>query len=148
MRIVLQRVTRASVSVAGSTVSSIGHGLILLVAAGADDRPGEIEKLARKLFELRIFADSAGKMNLLVSQVGGEILVVPQFTLYGDVRRGRRPSWSGAASPEEAAEAVESLALALEALGARVSRGAFREHMDVELLNDGPVTLVIDGADL
>ena len=90
-------------------------------------------------------ADGDGKMNLSLADVGGEVLVVPQFTLYGDTRRGRRPSWVGAAPPEVAAERVEAFASALEALGARVGRGAFREHMEVELVNDGPVTILLDG---
>lgn len=148
MRVVLQRVSHASVTVRDRVIARIGHGLLLLVASGTDDGPDEPQRLADKIFGLRVFADEGGKMNLSVSDVGGEILVVPQFTLYGSVRKGRRPSWDAAAPPEEASERVERLAVALEALGARVSRGAFREHMDVELLNDGPVTLIIDGADL
>lgn len=148
MRIVLQRVSHASVTVRGQVIARIGHGLLLLVASGTDDGPDEPQRLADKIFGLRVFADEEGKMNLSVSDVGGEILVVPQFTLYGSVRKGRRPSWDAAAPPEDASERVEGFAAALEALGARVSRGAFREHMEVELLNDGPVTLIIDGADL
>ena len=148
MRIVLQRVSHASVTVRGQVIARIGHGLLLLVASGTDDGPDEPQRLADKIFGLRVFSDEEGKMNLSVSDVGGEILVVPQFTLYGSVRKGRRPSWDAAAPPEEASERVERLAVALEALGAQVSRGAFREHMDVELLNHGPVTLIIDGADL
>lgn len=145
MRIVLQRVTRASVTVSGSLVSSIGSGLLLLVASGRDDDPRESDRLADKIATLRVFEDDDGKMNRSLADVGGEALVVPQFTLYGDVRRGRRPSWDGAAPPEEAAERVETFAGALEGRGIRVSRGAFREHMEVELLNDGPVTLILDG---
>ncbi len=147
MRVVLQRVTRASVTVGGDLVSSIGPGLLLLVAAGKDDSPTEVRKLADKIAGLRIFNDADGKMNLPLPE-GAEILVVPQFTLYGDVRRGRRPSWDGAAQPDEAAERVEEFALALESLGVKVARGAFREHMEIELLNDGPVTLIIEGSDL
>lgn len=146
MRVVLQRVAHASVTVGGKKVSSIGPGLLLLVASGKNDIPGETMKLAQKIHGLRVFEDADGKMNLAISQVEGEILVVPQFTLYGDVRRGRRPSWDAAAPPEEAMVAVEEFASSLESLGARVSRGAFREHMEVELMNDGPVTLVIDGS--
>lgn len=148
MRVVLQRVSRASVGVGGEKVAEIGHGLVLLVAAGAKDRPGEAARLAEKVFNLRVFADDEDKMNLALSDVGGEVLVVPQFTLYADVKKGRRPSWAGAAPPDEAAARVEELAVALEALGASVARGAFREHMAVELENDGPVTLVLDGAEL
>lgn len=148
MRIVLQRVERAAVRVGGEAMAEIGPGFLLLVAAGAEDGLGEYDRLAEKVFHLRVFADEQGKMNLALSEVGGEILVVPQFTLYGDVRRGRRPSWDGAAPPHIAAERVEAFCRALEARGARVARGAFREHMRVELVNDGPVTLVLDGADL
>ena len=148
MRVVLQRVTSASVTVGDREIARIGSGFALLVAAGRADAPGEVEKIAGKIAGLRLFADDAGKMNLSLSDVGGKILLVPQFTLYGNVSRGRRPSFDAAAPPEEAAERIEALALALEALGVEVARGAFREHMEVALVNDGPVTLVIDGADL
>lgn len=148
MRVLLQRVARASVSVRGEVVSSIGPGLLLLVGVGTGDAFGEYDRLAEKVFHLRVFEDERGKMNRSLSDVGGEILVVPQFTLFGDVRKGRRPSWDGAAAPEIAADRVESFARALEARGATVRRGAFREHMEVELVNDGPVTLWIDAAAL
>ena len=148
MRIVLQRVSRAAVRVRGETVSEIGPGFLLLVGAGKTDGFGEYDRLAEKVFNLRVFEDEQGKMNRSLSEVGGEVLVVPQFTLYGDVRKGRRPSWDGAAPPEVAEERVEAFARALEARGARVRRGAFREHMEVELVNDGPVTLWIDAAAL
>lgn len=144
MRVVLQRVTRASVRVRGESVAAIGSGLLLLVGVGAEDDPGEGLRLARKIVGLRVFEDSDGRMNRSLADAGGEVLVVPQFTLYGDVRRGRRPSWIAAAPPEVAAERVEAFATALEELGARVRRGAFREHMEVELVNDGPVTLILD----
>jgi D-tyrosyl-tRNA(Tyr) deacylase len=148
MRIVLQRVSRAAVAVAGERVSEIGRGLLLLVAAGADDEEAEAARLAEKIVNLRVFPDAEGRMNVPLADVGGEILVVSQFTLYGDVRRGRRPSWTGAAPPEIAEERIESFARALEDLGVRVARGVFRAHMEVELVNDGPVTLVLDGAAL
>lgn len=148
MRVVLQRVVRATVRVGDETVAEIGPGLVLLVGVGADDAFGEYDRLAEKVFNLRIFEDDRGKMNRSLSDAGGEILVVPQFTLYGDVRKGRRPSWAKAAPPEVAADRVEAFARALEARGAVVKRGAFREHMEVELVNDGPVTLMIDAADL
>ena len=148
MRILLQRVSRASVRVRGELVSEIGPGLLLLVGVGKDDGFGEYDRLAEKVFNLRIFEDEQGKMNRSLPDVGGQILVVPQFTLYGDVRKGRRPSWDGAAPPELAGDRVEAFARALEARGADVRRGAFREHMEVELVNDGPVTLWIDAADL
>ena len=140
--------SRAAVRVRGEMVGEIGRGLLLLVGVGANDRPGEERRLAEKVFHLRVFEDADGRMNLSLGDVGGSILVVPQFTLYGDVRRGRRPSWVGAAPPEVAVERVEALSRELESLGARVERGAFREHMEVDFVNDGPVTLVLDAADL
>jgi D-aminoacyl-tRNA deacylase len=146
LRVLLQRVQRAQVTVRGELVSAIGPGLLLFVGAGADDRFGEYDRLAEKVFHLRVFEDEHGKMNRSLPDVGGEILVVPQFTLYGDVRKGRRPSWDGAAPPEIAEDRVEAFAKALEARGATVRRGVFREHMQVELVNDGPVTLWIDAA--
>jgi D-tyrosyl-tRNA(Tyr) deacylase len=144
VRLLLQRVSRASVTVRGTPVADIGTGLLLLVGVGRDDEAGESDRLADKVFHLRVFEDELGKMNRSLSDVGGEILVVPQFTLFGDVRRGRRPSWDAAAPPETAEDRVEEFAQALEARGATVKRGAFREHMEVELVNDGPVTLWID----
>ena len=148
MRVLLQRVARASVSVRGEEVASIGRGFLLLVGVGRDDGFGEYDRLAEKIANLRVFEDAEGKMNRSLSEVKGEILVVPQFTLFGSVRKGRRPSWDGAAPPEVAADRVEAFARALEARGATVRRGAFREHMEVELVNDGPVTLWIDAAGL
>ena len=148
MRIVLQRVSRAAVRVRDETIAEIGRGFLLLVAAGRDDGFGEYDRLADKVVHLRVFPDAQGKMNFGIGEVGGEILVVPQFTLYGSLRGGRRPSWDGAAAPEVAADRVEAFARALEARGAKVRRGAFREHMDVELVNEGPVTMWIDAAAL
>lgn len=148
MRVLLQRVSRASVRARGETVAEIGPGLLLLVGVGKEDAFGEYDRLAEKVFHLRVFEDDAGKMNRPLSDVGGQVLVVPQFTLYGNVRKGRRPSWEGAAPPEIATDRVEAFARALEARGADVRRGAFREHMEVELVNDGPVTLWIDAAEL
>ena len=148
MRILLQRVWRASVSVRGERVSEIGPGLLLFVGVGRDDGFGEYDRLAEKVFHLRVFEDEEGKMNRSLSEAGGEILIVPQFTLYGDVRKGRRPSWDGAAPPEIAEDRVEAFAKAIEARGATVRRGVFREQMQVELVNDGPVTLWIDSAAL
>lgn len=147
MRVVLQRVSRASVTVDGAPVSGIGAGLLLLVGVGQDDSQDEPRRLADKIATLRIFSDAAGKMNLALADVGGEVLVVSQFTLYGDVRGGRRPSWTRAAEPGIAAERVEELATSLEARGLVVRRGVFGAHMEVELLNDGPVTLILDAAD-
>jgi D-aminoacyl-tRNA deacylase len=148
MRVVLQRVSRASVTVGSRTVADIGTGFLLLVGVGPDEREGDARRLADKVFHLRVFEDRRGKMNLALPDVGGSILVVPQFTLYAEWRRGRRPSWARAAPPEEAGRRVEEFAQVLESLGARVARGAFGEHMEVELVNDGPVTLVLDSADL
>jgi len=146
LRVLLQRVARASVTVRDELVAEIGLGLLLLVGVGKDDGFGDYDRLAEKIVHLRVFEDEAGKMNRSLSDVGGEVLVVPQFTLYGDVRKGRRPSWDGAAPPEVAEGRLEAFAQALEARGATVERGAFREHMQVELVNDGPVTLWIDAA--
>lgn len=148
MRVVIQRVSRAAVRIDGESVSEIGHGLLLLVGIGAQDQDAEVERLARKVFDLRVFEDVRGKMNLSLSDVDGEVLVVSQFTLYGDIRKGRRPSWSAAALPDLAEPKVEAFARALESLGAKVERGVFGAHMQVELVNDGPVTLVIDAAGL
>jgi D-tyrosyl-tRNA(Tyr) deacylase len=145
VRLVIQRVARAAVRTRGITVAEIGPGLLVLCGVGVDDSPAEAGYLARKVHELRIFEDDEGKMNRSISEARGEVLVVPQFTLYGDTSKGRRPSWIRAAPPDVARERVEAFALALEARGARVRRGSFREHMDVELVNDGPVTLILDG---
>ncbi len=148
MRVLLQRVTRASVTVRSEPVASIGAGLLLFVGVGRDDPAEHVERLADKVATLRIFEDAGGKMNLALADVGGEVLVVPQFTLYGDARKGRRPSWDGAAPPEIAAERVEAFAAALASRGLTVRRGAFREHMEVELVNDGPVTIWLDASAL
>jgi D-tyrosyl-tRNA(Tyr) deacylase len=139
-------VSRAAVRVGGRTVAEIGPGLLLLVGVGREDGLGAYDRLAEKVLTLRIFPDEDRKMNRSLLEVGGEVLVVPQFTLYADVRRGRRPGFDAAAPPELAADRVEAFARALEARGATVRRGAFREHMEVELVNDGPVTLWIDTA--
>jgi D-aminoacyl-tRNA deacylase len=149
VRLLLQRVSRASVTVRGTPVAEIGRGFLLLVGIGKNDAIGTddvggYDRLAEKVLHLRVFEDEQGKMNRSLSDVNGEILVVPQFTLFGDVRKGRRPSWDAAAPPETAEERIEAFAQALETRGATVKRGAFREHMEVELVNDGPVTLWID----
>ena len=125
-------------------VSSIGPGLLLLVGVGRGDPESHVEALAEKVANLRIFADAEGKMNLALADVGGELLVVSQFTLYADLRKGRRPSWTGAEDPAVAAERVEAFARAVEARGIRVARGTFGAHMQVELVNDGPVTIWLD----
>jgi D-aminoacyl-tRNA deacylase len=144
VRVVLQRVARASVSVDGERVASVGVGFLLLVGVGHDDGPAEAERLAEKVSALRVFADDAGKMNRAIADVGGEALVVSQFTLYADLRKGRRPSWTDAAEPGKAAELVDAFAVALERQGLPVATGVFGADMQVELLNDGPVTLVLD----
>ena len=145
MRIVLQRVSRASVGVDGEATGTIGRGLMLLVGVGRGDAPDDAERLAEKVANLRVFEDADGKANLALADVDGEVLVVSQFTLYGDVRKGRRPSWTDAEDPAVAAEHVEAFAAALEARGLRVARGVFGAHMQVDLVNDGPFTLVLDG---
>jgi D-aminoacyl-tRNA deacylase len=144
VRLVVQRVARAEVRVGGKVVASSGPGLLVLVGVGVDDASEETSKLAEKVYRLRIFEDDQGKMNHSIADVGGEVLVVPQFTLYGDTSRGRRPSWIKAAPPEIAEARVDAFAAALASQGARVQTGAFREHMEVELVNDGPVTLVLE----
>ena len=148
MRVVLQRVLRASVTVDGERVSEIGRGYLLLVGVGRGDPADEAERMAEKIVNLRLFSDNEGMTNLPLAGVDGEILLVPQFTLYANLRKGRRPSWGDAEDPEIAALRVEALAEALESRGARVSRGVFGAMMDVELLNDGPFTLVLEGRSL
>jgi D-aminoacyl-tRNA deacylase len=144
MRLVLQRVTRASVSVDGAEVSSIGPGYLVLVGVGHGDGPTQAEQLAEKVAGLRIFRDADGTTNLALADVGGAVLVVPQFTLYADTRKGRRPSFVGAAEAGSAAELVEAFARALEAREVRVGRGVFGAEMAVELVNDGPFTLTLE----
>lgn len=144
MRVVLQRVSRGRVSVEGRTVGEIGPGLVLLVGAGHGDGEAQIELLVEKIAHLRIFEDEAGKMNRSLLEMGGEALVVSQFTLYADTRKGRRPSFTDAALPEVAAPLVERFAARLEALGVRVQQGEFGAHMLVEIENDGPVTILLE----
>ena len=146
MRVVLQRVRRATVTVAGELVASISRGYLLLVGIGSQDADDEVERMAEKIANLRLFPDHEGKTNLALADVEGEILVVSQFTLYADVRKGRRPSWTAAAAPEVASKRVEAFARSLEGRGFTVRRGVFGAHMDVELLNDGPFTLVLDAS--
>ena len=148
MRIVLQRVSHARVSVDGITVGAIGPGLVALVGVAADDTASQADAMAAKCAGLRLFADAEGKVNRSLTEMGGAVLVISQFTLLADVRRGRRPSFDGAASAEIAAPLVERFAQALEAAWVPVARGRFGAHMLVEMANDGPVTIVIDSADL
>jgi D-tyrosyl-tRNA(Tyr) deacylase len=144
MRVLVQRVSRAAVSVDGDATSSIGLGYLLLVGVGRGDEVAQVDRLADKIVGLRIFRDADGKTNLAIGDVGGEALVVSQFTLYADTRKGRRPSFVHAADPGEAAELVEAFAAALEARGVKVARGVFGAEMEVDLVNDGPFTLWLD----
>jgi len=144
MRVLLQRVTRAQVSVEGTVRGAIADGLMALVGVGPDDTAEVATALAVKSVKLRIFRDEEGRTNRSLADVGGAMLVVSQFTLYGDTRKGRRPSFIYAASPELAAELVEVFATAVEAQGIEVGRGEFGAEMQVELVNDGPMTIWLD----
>ncbi|HEU4840022.1 MAG TPA: D-aminoacyl-tRNA deacylase [Ilumatobacteraceae bacterium] len=144
MRAVVQRVSTAAVTVAGEEVGRIGRGLCVLLGVTHDDDAAVARKLADRLWHLRVFDDDAGVMNRSAADVGGELLVVSQFTLYGDTSGGRRPSWIAAARPEHAEPLVTAVVDELRRLGATVATGRFRTAMQVSLTNDGPVTLVID----
>lgn len=144
MRALVQRVARARVTVAGRVTGEIGPGLLVLLGAGPGDGEAEAAWLARKVTALRVFADEGGHMNRDVRETGGALLVVPQFTLYGDTRRGRRPDFTGAARPEAAEPLFERFCALAAGEGVPVARGVFGAHMEVELLNDGPVTLMIE----
>jgi len=144
VRVVLQRVSRASVTIEGRVVGSIGRGFLLLVGFTGGDGVDRIEWMAEKVAGLRVFNDQDGKMNRDLSEAGGEVLVVSQFTLYGDERTGRRPSFVDAAPPGVAAPLYERLIDALRARGLQVETGRFGAEMQVELVNDGPVTLVLE----
>jgi len=144
MRAVIQRVSEAAVSVGEERVSGIGPGLLVLVGIGKDDGTADVEWIADKIVQLRIFPDENDQMNRSLQDIGGELLVVSQFTLYGDCRRGRRPSYSDAAAPEAAQPLYQQLVLRLRASGLRVEEGVFRAMMKVQLVNDGPVTLLLD----
>jgi D-tyrosyl-tRNA(Tyr) deacylase len=144
MRAVLQRVTRATVRVEGSTVGEIGAGLVVLLGVARDDAGRDARYLVEKISNLRIFDDAEGRMNVSVSESDGALLVVSQFTLYGDVRRGRRPSWIEAAPPAEAEKLYEFFVAEARGAGLKVETGSFRKMMEVELVNDGPVTILLD----
>jgi D-tyrosyl-tRNA(Tyr) deacylase len=148
MRAVIQRVSRASVTVNGHVVGAIGRGFLVLLGVTHTDGRSEADWLARKIAGLRIFEDAAGKMNLGLADVGGAVLVVSQFTLYGDARKGRRPDFLQAARPEYAEPLIEYLVDRLRAEELHVETGQFRALMDVELVNEGPVTLWLDTADV
>ena len=144
MRAVVQRVSRASVRVDGTTVGEIGSGLLVLVGVHAEDGEAEASHVADKIANLRIFPDGEGKMNRSVLECDGEVLVVSQFTLYGDTRRGRRPSFVAAAAPSRAEPLVRAVMERLSELGVPTACGEFGAHMEVELTNDGPVTILIE----
>jgi D-tyrosyl-tRNA(Tyr) deacylase len=144
MRAVIQRVSRAKVAVKGEITGEIGRGLLVLLGVGRQDTNTSADYLADKVVGLRIFEDDAGKMNRAVGEIGGAILVVSQFTLYGDVRKGKRPSFDDAAPPQEARTLYEHFAERIRAAGLRCETGRFQEMMEVELVNDGPVTILLD----
>lgn len=148
MRAVVQRVKRASVTVDGRVISEISKGLLILLGVAREDTHADIEYMANKVANLRIFQDEQGKMNLSLLEVGGEALVVSQFTLYGDCRKGRRPSFIEAAQPEKADEMYQAFIAALSQMEIRAKGGIFQAYMDVELVNDGPVTILLDSQKL
>lgn len=144
MRAVVQRVTRGAVTVDGREISRIGRGLVILLGVGRGDGRADVDYLVDKVAGLRIFEDSEGKMNLSVRETGGEVLAVSQFTLHGDARKGRRPSFSEAAAAEEAVQLYEAFVQGLSAEGIPVKTGIFQAMMEVEIRNDGPVTILLD----
>jgi D-aminoacyl-tRNA deacylase len=146
MRAVLQRVSRAAVTVENKVVGEIGTGLLVLLGVGANDTSADADYLAEKIIGLRIFEDAEGKMNLPVADVNGALLVVSQFTLYGDTRRGKRPSFDAAAPPEKARELYEYFVGKIRAAGLRCETGVFQASMQVELVNRGPVTILLDSS--
>lgn len=148
MKVVLQRVREASVTVDGQVVGSIGEGLLVLAGMAPDDTEDILDLMAQKIVNLRIFEDDAGKMNRSLLEVGGALLVVSQFTLFADCRKGRRPSFVGAAPPQLASSLFDRFVDKLRALGPRVETGIFQAMMEVRLCNWGPVTIILDSADL
>lgn len=146
MRAVVQRVSRAQVTVNGEVAGRIARGLLVLLGVAISDTEADADYLADKIAGLRIFEDVNGKMNLAASDVGGEVLVVSQFTLYGDVRRGKRPSFDAAAPPQRARELYEHFVGRIRASGLSCQTGRFQEMMEVELVNDGPVTILLDSS--
>jgi D-tyrosyl-tRNA(Tyr) deacylase len=144
MRACLQRVREASVTVAGEVTGRIELGMLVLLGVAADDTEADVQQLADKIAGLRIFDDAQGKMNLALADVGGAMLVVSQFTLLGDCRKGRRPSFDAAAGPELAERLYDAFVANVAGRGICVATGRFRQHMDVALVNDGPVTLIVD----
>ncbi|HYH01090.1 MAG TPA: D-aminoacyl-tRNA deacylase [Terriglobales bacterium] len=148
MRAVVQRVSRAKVTVDSDITGEIGHGLLVLLGVAHEDTEADANYLADKVSGLRIFEDEAGKMNLSVMDVGGSVLAVSQFTLFGDVRRGKRPSFDAAARPEKARELYDYFVCRLRSSGLRCETGRFQEMMTVELANEGPVTILLDSQKL
>jgi D-tyrosyl-tRNA(Tyr) deacylase len=146
MRAVVQRVSRAQVSVNGEITGEIGLGLLVLLGVGRDDSEADATYLAEKIAGLRVFEDDQGKMNRDVQQAGGSVLVASQFTLYGDVRKGKRPSFDAAAPPKKARQLYEFFVEQIRAAGLRCETGRFQEMMKVELVNEGPVTILLDSA--
>jgi len=144
VRLVIQRVKESKVTVNGSTTGSIRSGLLVLIGIAREDTRAEVDYMLDKLLRLRIFPDDAGKMNRNIGESGGGMLLVSQFTLYGDTRGGRRPSYIEAARPEEASHLYDEFVRSVRALGVPVETGVFQAHMEVELVNDGPVTILLD----
>lgn len=144
MRAVVQRVKQAGVSVEGKEVSRIQKGHLVLLGVGQGDTREDLEYLAEKIVNLRVFEDAQGKMNLSLKEINGQVLVVSQFTLYGDCRKGRRPSFTSAAAPEMAEAFYEEFCKILSQQGVPVEKGVFGAHMEIDLINDGPVTLILD----
>lgn len=144
MRAVVQRVSRGRVSVSGEVVGEVGRGYVVLLGIAREDDQAAADYMADKIAGLRVFEDEAGKMNRSIQEAGGAILAVSQFTLYGDVRRGRRPGFDRAGRPEQAEPLYERFVERLRAMGISVETGRFQTHMDVELVNDGPVTILVD----
>jgi D-aminoacyl-tRNA deacylase len=148
VRAVVQRVSRASVEVDGETVGEIRTGFLVLLGIGEDDTLDDVDYMAHKILGLRVFEDEAGKMNLSIDEIGGSMLIVSQFTLFGDCRKGRRPSFITAARPEQANALYASFVAEIKGQGIPVATGTFQAHMDVSLTNDGPVTFLLDSTKL
>jgi len=144
LRAVIQRVSKASVSVDGGTVCSIGKGLLVLLCAMEGDGDSDVAYISKKILGLRIFPDENDKMNLNISAVSGSVLIVSQFTLAGDVRRGNRPSFTASTEPDLATELIKAVSIRIEKAGVTVEHGVFGAHMNVSLVNDGPVTILLD----
>ena len=151
MRALIQRVSQASVAIGGETASetigSVGRGFVVFVGIARDDDQADIDYLVSKIANLRVFADDDGRFNLSALEVGAEVLVISQFTLYADTRRGRRPSFTAAAPPADAAAIFDAVLAAFRDTGLTVATGKFQAHMDVSIRNDGPVTIILDSAD-